>query len=125
MCIRDRYNLAANSNGVVVDVGQSKGVQELAAQAAANPACVYAVNLEADAIQAIINSFRNGSPDNVQDVVIVGDDDVIPFFRYSDAEPVAPEDGYSVPLNSDTEADAALANDYYLSDCLLYTSRCV
>ncbi len=81
-----------------------------------NPTCVYAVDLEADAIQAIINSFRNASSDNLQDVVIVGDDDVIPFFRYSDAEPVAPEDGYSVPLNSDTEADAALANDYYLSD---------
>ncbi len=48
--------------------------------------------------------------------MIVGDDDVIPFFRYADAEPVAPEDGYSVPLNTDTEADAALANDYYLSD---------
>jgi hypothetical protein len=110
------YNLAQNSHGVVVDVGQSVGVQELTAQAAADPTCVYAVDLEADAIQAIINSFRNASPDNVQDVVVVGDDDVIPFFRYSDAEPVAPEDGYSVPLNSVTEADAALANDYYLSD---------
>ena len=41
---------------------------------------------------------------------------VIPFFRYTDAEPVAPEDGYSVPLNTATEADAALANNYYLSD---------
>ncbi len=101
---------------MVVDVGQSLGVQELATQAAANPNCVYAVDLEADAIQAIINSFRNGNSDNLQDVVIVGDDDVIPFFRYADAEPVAPEDGYSVPLNTKTEADAALANNYYLSD---------
>ncbi len=111
------YNLAnaPGSNGVIVDVGQSVGVQELTTQAKDNPNCVYAVDLEADAIEAIINSFRTSS-DNLQDVVIVGDDDVIPFFRYADAEPIAPEDGYSVPLNTNTVADAALANNYYLSD---------
>ncbi|MGH9292080.1 MAG: hypothetical protein ACRDZ6_04780, partial [Acidimicrobiales bacterium] len=114
------YNLAQATTGVVVDVGQSLGVQELAEQASTDYQCPYAVNLEADAIQSIVNSYRTSTtPDggsNVQDVVIVGDDDVIPFFRYADEEAIGPENTYSPPLSSTSEADAALASNYYLSD---------
>jgi hypothetical protein len=49
-------------------------------------------------------------------VVIVGDDDVIPFFRYPDNAGLAPESDYEPPLLSTTPAGAALQGNYYLSD---------
>ena len=105
-------SLAAKTTGVVVDVGQSLWVGALAQQARANAACPYAENLEAQAIQDIINTYR--TPD-LQYVVIVGDDDVIPF-RYPDNSGLAPESDYEPPLSSTSAADAALESPDYLSD---------
>ena len=61
---------------------------DLVAQAQEYPGCPFAENLEAQAIQNIINSYRTG---NLKYVVIVGDDDIIPFFRYPDSAGLAPE----------------------------------
>ncbi len=114
--------LAADTDGVVVDVSQSPQVAALAAQAAEYPQCSYAPDLEAAAIQNIINSFREPNPNNVPSlnnlkyVVIVGDDDVIPFFRYPDEAGLAPESNYQPPLASTSAADAALQTPDYLSD---------
>ncbi len=107
--------LAGQTNGVVVDVGQSSWVDALAsqAQAPANAACPYAENLEATAIQDIINTYRTSA---LKYVVIVGDDDVIPFFRYPDNAGLAPESDYEPPLSSTSSAEAALQNNDYLSD---------
>ncbi len=110
-------SLATASNGVILNVAQSEGVQELRTQANANPSCPYAANLEAQGIQTLINTFRSStSPGNLQYVVVIGDDHVIPFFRYADAETVGPENTYQVPLSSTSSAEAALANDFYLTD---------
>ena len=109
-------NLATATNGVVVDVSQSAQVNQLVGQAQANPGCPFAENLEAQAIQNIINSYRSGASGNLQYVVIVGDDDVIPFFRYPDNAGLASESNYEPPLLSTSAADAALANNYYVSD---------
>jgi hypothetical protein len=109
------HKLATATNGVVVDVGQSVWVNDLEAQAQANPTCPYAENLVAEAIQSIINTYRVNAA-NLQDVIIVGDDDVIPFFRYPDNAGLAPEADYEPPLSSITAADAALQGNYYLSD---------
>ncbi len=108
--------LATATNGVVVDVSQSAQVNQLVGQAQAYPGCPFAENLEAQAIQNIINSYRSGASGNLQYVVIVGDDDVIPFFRYPDNAGLASESNYEPPLLSTSAADAALANDYYVSD---------
>ncbi len=109
-------DLATATNGVVVDVSQSAQVDQLVNQARQNPGCPFAENLEAQAIQGIINSYRSGASGNLQYVVIVGDDDVIPFFRYPDNAGLASESNYEPPLLSTSAADAALANNYYLSD---------
>jgi hypothetical protein len=113
--------LAASANGVVLDVAQSEGIQDLMAQAKSNPACPYAENLEAQGIQDLVNTYRaynsEGSAEgNLHYVVIIGDDDVVPFFRYADAETIGPEDTYQVPLSSTSAGEAALADDYYLTD---------
>ena len=115
--------LAEATNGVVLDVAQSEGIQELMsqAQAPANVSCPYAENLEAQGIQDLINTYRaystGGAPENnLKYVVIIGDDDVVPFFRYADAETIGPEDTYQVPLSSTSAAEAALEDDYYLTD---------
>lgn len=107
--------LAAATDGSVLDVGQSVWVNDLVAQAEANPSCPYAENLEAGAIQQIINTYRT-STSTLRYVVIVGDDDVIPFFRYPDNAGLAPESDYEPPLSSESAADAALQEDDYLSD---------
>ena len=106
--------LAAATDGKVVDVGTSKWVAAQTTQAQQYSACPYDVNLEADAIRKIINTYRVSS--SLKDVVIVGDDDVIPFFRDPDQEQVAPESAYKVPLASTSEPAAALANNFFLTD---------
>jgi hypothetical protein len=115
--------LAGANSGVVLDVSQSLGIQELITQAQlpVNVSCPYAENLEAQGIQDLINTYRaygsNGVADNnLKYVVIIGDDDVVPFFRYPDAETIGPEDTYQVPLSSTSAAEAAIENDYYLTD---------
>jgi hypothetical protein len=105
-------SLAGNA---LVDVGQNPWVSSLVSQAQGNAACPYAENLEASAIQDIINTYRT-STSSPQDVVIVGDDDVVPFFRYPDDAGLAPESGYEPPLSSLSAADASLQNNDYLSD---------
>jgi hypothetical protein len=107
--------LAAATNGTIVDVAGSQMVMDLQAQAAANPGCPYAPDLTAAAIQNIINSYRT-TPTSLQNVVIVGDGDVIPFFRYPDNAGLAGESNYQPPLLTTSSPDAALANNYYLSD---------
>ncbi len=108
-------SLATATNGTVVDLSQSAQVEALAGQAAQYPQCPYAADMEAQAIQGIINSYRV-TPTNLKYVVIVGDDNVIPFFRYSDDGGLAPESNYQPPLSSTSEADAALQAPDYLSD---------
>ena len=107
--------LASDTSGAVVDVSQSQMVTDLATQAASYPQCPFALDLEAGAIQRIINSYRT-SPGNLKYVVIVGDDHVIPFFRYPDFAGFAPESGYQPPLSSASAANVALQTPDYLSD---------
>ncbi len=111
----DLQALASATNGVVVDLSQSQRVDQLVSQAQQYPGCPYAENFVAGAVQDIVNSYRT-STDNLKYVVIVGDDSVVPFFRYPDTAGLAPESGYVPPLLTTSPAGAALADNYYLSD---------
>ena len=48
-------------------------------------------------------------------MVIVGGDDVIPFFRYPDQSLLGQESGYVPPVRSDSVSEASLRNDFVLS----------
>lgn len=100
--------------GDVVDVADDARVSALRQQAAANPACAFAQNLVAEEIKGIVDSYRAANPD-LRYVVIAGGDDVIPFFRYPDQSLLGQESGYVPPVQSDSASEAALRNDFVLS----------
>lgn len=108
--------LAARSEvaGVIVDVGADPTIAFLNAQADANFDCPYAKNLVARALQAIVNRSRSGIP-GLQYVVLIGDDSVIPYFRYPDLALLGPEQNYVPPVKDLTASQASLQLNYVLS----------
>ena len=101
----DSFAGQSQIGGAVVDLGDTAfaGHDRIAAlnqQADAHPACVYAKNLVASAIRDIVTAYRAANP-NLADVVLVGDDDVIPFFRYPDQNGLGPEKNYQPPVDAD------------------------
>lgn len=106
--------LASRTNGRIIDIGADAQVSAAANQAQANPACVYAMNLQAGAIKNIADNFREANP-ALEYVVLVGNDHAIPFFRYTDAALLASEMDYNPPVKDDTTSQASLKSGYILS----------
>jgi hypothetical protein len=104
-------DLAAATNGLVIDVSKDAQVGALQLMAAANPECPYAVNLVGDMINALVDPYR----DTLQNIVIAGGDEVIPFFRYPDTAGIGAESQFASTMISDTQAGASLAQDQFLS----------
>ena len=98
--------------GVVVDVAGDARVQTLKTQAANNPACPFAKNVVAEEIKGIVDSYR-ANP--LQYVVLVGNDDAIPFFRSPDQSGIGQESGYVPPVESNSASEASLRKDFVLS----------
>ncbi len=98
--------------GVVVDVGSADRVAEANTQADAQLACPYAKNLVAGAVKEIIDAYRAVNP--LAYVVIVGDDSVIPFFRYPDNALLANEKNYVPPVRDASASQASLKLGYVL-----------
>ena len=48
-------------------------------------------------------------------MTILGDDTVVPFFRYPDQSLLGQESGYFPPTKSDSISEASLRRDYVLS----------
>jgi hypothetical protein len=105
-------------NAKIIDVGDPASpfygaFQTLNSQADTNYSCPYAKNLVASALKDIVDSYRAKNP--LQYVVLVGGDNVVPFFRYPDEALLAPESGYIPPLKDTTASEASLALNYVLS----------
>ncbi|MCW2976635.1 MAG: hypothetical protein JWM06_1916, partial [Actinomycetia bacterium] len=101
--------------GTVVDVAQaSPRVAALNAQADAHAGCPYAKNLVAGAIKDVVDAYRAQNP-NLKYIVIVGDDHVIPFFRYPDTAGLGPESNYAPPVLDNTASQANLRSNDVLS----------
>ena len=102
-------------DGTIAELDQiSPEVSALYAQADAHADCPYAENLVADAIQNIVAAYRSANP-GLQYIVLVGDDHVIPFFRYPDTAGIGPESGYSPPVLSTSASAASLESNDVLS----------
>ena len=99
--------------GVVVDVSQDARVTAANVQGDALVDCPQAKNLVADAIKQIVQRYREDNP--LEYVVIVGNDDVIPFFRTPDRALLAVESNYVPPVFNLTSSQASLKLDYVLS----------
>jgi CSLREA domain-containing protein len=100
--------------GVVVDVDTDARVAAANAQADSHVTCPYAKNLVAQAIKGIVDDYWAQNP-ALAYVVIVGNDDVIPFFRHPDNALLAPESQYFPPVRDNTASQASLKKDYVLS----------
>ena len=112
--------------GVVVDVDADLTVRSLNAQADLPQfrSCPFAKNLVASAIKRIVAAYRNAYP-SIQYAVVVGDDTVIPFFRYPDPALMANETLYVPPVADDTTSQASLRLGYVLSDDFIASSTTV
>ena len=113
--------LRPDVNGVVVDVGADLTVAYFNAQADKNFDCPFAKNLVAGAIKGIVDRSRTGNA--LQYVVLIGDDSVIPFFRYPDEALLGPERNYTPPVKDLTASEASLRLDRVLNQDA-YGSRC-
>ncbi|MFN8485838.1 MAG: right-handed parallel beta-helix repeat-containing protein [Anaerolineae bacterium] len=74
--------LASSTNGVIIDVGRDARVQKAFAQFTAGQACPSAANVLAAEIKRTIDAYR--AANNLQYVVLVGDDAVLPNYRSPD-----------------------------------------
>jgi CSLREA domain-containing protein len=99
--------------GVIVDASGDTRVAAANVQADAYPGCPYARNLVADAVKGIVDRYRALNP--LEYVVIVGSDDVIPFFRYPDQAMLGSEKNYAPPVLDNTASQASLKLGYVLS----------
>ncbi len=107
--------LATATNGVVVDLAGPGRVRDLQVQADANPGCVYAKNLVAQAAKDVVDAYRNGNPlGGVKYVVLAGGDNVVPFFRYPDTSSIGPEVNYFPPVQATSASEASLRSNYVL-----------
>ncbi len=99
-------------NGVVVDVGSDARVAAANLQADMNPTCPFAKNLVAYAVKDIVDSYLELNP--LAYIVIVGNDNVIPFFRHPDQAMLANERNYVPPVLDNTHSQASLKLGYVL-----------
>ncbi|GAB4111741.1 MAG: hypothetical protein Fur005_06710 [Roseiflexaceae bacterium] len=109
-------DLIIEGNGAtisVVDVSGDGLVQTTNAQADQYPGCPYARNLVAKAIRDIIQAYKQANPD-LRYIVIVGNDNVIPFFRSPDRAEVDRETKWVPPVADPTNSQAVMRRGYML-----------
>lgn len=100
-------------NGVVVDAADVPLVRDLNGQADDLVGCGYAKNLVAQSLRDIVNSYRDGEG-TLQYVVLVGGDDVIPYFRYADSSGLGPESDYVPPVLDTSASQTSLRSNLVL-----------
>jgi len=110
--------------GHIVDVDEDLTVRALHAQADQKRACPFAKNLVASAIKRIVDAYRKAYP-SIRYAVVVGDDNVVPFFRYPDPALIGNETLYVPPVRDDTASQASLRLGYVLSDDFLASSTSI
>ena len=100
--------------GLVIDLGQDARVAAAHAQADDRLACPSAKNIVAAAIRELIVRHRTQHPE-LEYVVIVGNDAVVPFFRHPDQGLLANENNYIPPVLASSASEAALQLGYFLT----------
>ncbi len=99
--------------GVVVNVGADNRVAAANALADTHFDCPYAKNVAAEAIRDIVRDYAGVNP--LDYIVIVGNDEVIPFYRYPDNTSLGNESLYVPPVLDFTESQASLRLSYILT----------
>jgi CSLREA domain-containing protein len=110
-------------NGEIVDVSAFPALNTLNLQADQQRGCPFAKNLVTTGIKKLVDAYRASNP--IEYVVVIGDDEVIPFFRYPDPALLGNETLYTPPVRDDTASQASLRLGYVLSDDFLASSDSV
>ncbi len=113
----------ADVTGLIIDINEKVGGVDKYRRAVTardlaitNSACPYSKTVYADEIKRIIDSYRNAqTTKNLKYLVLVGPDDVIPFYRYPDLTPKGNEKDYTAPIQALSPAQAAIGNGLLLS----------
>jgi CSLREA domain-containing protein len=100
------FALRSEVNGVILNVSQDARVEAAYAQSVAYPDCPTAQNLLASSIKELVDQYWNLNP--LEYVVIIGGDDVIPFFRHADHAMLANEQNYAPPVRNGTISQSSL-----------------
>ena len=96
-------------NGVLVNISDDPQVNDARYRSDANPSCVYAKNVLAQEIKDIVAVYPS-----TDYIVLLGNDDAIPFFRYPDPAQLDKESGYWPPVDDSSFSQASLQQDYIL-----------
>jgi predicted outer membrane repeat protein len=107
-------SFAGTAGGVVLDVDQDPSVKALNTQADANTACPYAKNLVAYAIKDVIDLYWAKNPE-LKYIVLVGNDNIIPFYRQPDFALLGSESNYVPPVMNETASQASLRSNFVLT----------
>ena len=105
--------LATATDGLVLDVSDDARVVAMDDQADDVVDCPYAKNLVAAAIKDIVDAERAANP-GLRYIVLVGDDGVIPFFRYPDQSLLGPESDFVPPVDRTSASEASLRSNLVL-----------
>ena len=106
--------LATAVTGTVVDVGEDARVASLNSDADTYYDCPYAKNLVAAEIRSLVAKYKALNA-GLKYVVIIGGDNVIPFFRHPDTAMLGPESDYVPPVLGTTPSQSSLRLNYVLS----------
>jgi hypothetical protein len=112
----------ANPNSIhaaIVDLGDEPEVVARNDQADLKWQCPYAKNIVADEIKEIIDEYRavnvDGSgKETIENIVVIGSDNHVPFYRYPDQSGLGPESQYVVPVLETSTSFASLESDTFL-----------
>ena len=128
LALQDRLSTFADRaeiSGLVLDLGAQQGFEGVHAantQADNKFECPPAKNIVAGEIKEIVDRIWGQNPD-LEYVVIVGNDDVIPFYRYPDQAGLANEVNYVPPVKDSTSSQASLKMSYVLGQDEYGSSR--
>jgi hypothetical protein len=109
----DAFLARSEIAGRLIDIAPDARIIALKAQAASHASCPFAKNLLAREIKAMIDAYRLNNP-ALHYIVIAGNDDAIPFFRYPDESLLGQESGYVPPVLSTSASEASLRRDFVL-----------
>ncbi|MDM8519868.1 Ig-like domain-containing protein, partial [Anaerolineales bacterium HSG6] len=98
--------------GVIVDMNSDALIVAANAQSDSHWNCPYAKNLVAGYLKTIIDDYKTLNP--LEYVVLVGSDDVIPFFRYADNALMGPEQNFVPPFKDENSSQTGLRFNYTL-----------
>jgi CSLREA domain-containing protein len=127
--IADLQTLAQKVGGTILAVDNIPAVQSAYAAWDANSCDADAANAVVHAIGAQIDAARANNP-NIDSIVLVGDDSVLPMARIPDRTLLANEQGFGQQVESaaagqlhDNALSGTLSDGYFLSDDAYGTAR--